>query len=67
LHERRQYDVSGRPHGAGPPPRCPHEPDPFRVDVINGWPLRTYAARTIKIAWKAFNNVVENLLITAGP
>src|SRR6218665_4158438 len=31
--------LCGRPHGAGPPPPRPPEPDPLRVDVINGWPL----------------------------
>src|SRR6218665_2811629 len=35
--------LCGRPHGAGaplPPVHMrPPEPDPLRVDVINGWPL----------------------------
>ena len=34
--------LCGRPHGACPPPPVhmrPPEPDPLRVDVINGWPL----------------------------
>ena len=32
--------LCGRPHGADPSPvrTRPPEPDPIRVDVINGWP-----------------------------
>src|SRR6218665_1787123 len=42
--------LCGRPHGAGPPPpsTCVHlslTPSPFRVDVINGWPLRAYDSK----------------------
>src|SRR6218665_2951887 len=34
--------LCGRPHGAGSPPPVhmhPPDPDPLRVDIINGWPL----------------------------
>src|SRR6218665_1002681 len=44
--------LCGCPHGAGPPPPVhmrPPEPDPLRVDVINGWP------QTLKgTIWNAF-------------
>src|SRR6218665_1203369 len=40
--------LCGRPHGAGPPVHMrPSEPDPLRVDVINGWPLNLFLPHSL--------------------
>ena len=56
--------LCGRPHGAGPPPPIhmrPPEPDPLRVDIINGWPLTKNMVTAN--CWRKFALVMGLLLL----